>query len=68
MTDNSPLYARLADFIERIGDEHEEDGDARARAADMAAFFRFMSARMPQLVDEWEALRAAGGADPGVRP
>lgn len=60
MTNNSPLYARLADFIERIGDENGGDADARARADDMAAFFRFMSARMPQLVDEWESLRAAG--------
>ncbi|WP_375385297.1 GbsR/MarR family transcriptional regulator [uncultured Microbacterium sp.] len=57
MTSNAPLYGRLADFIERIGDEQEGDADARARAADMAAFFRFMSARMPQLVDEWEAQR-----------
>ncbi|KAA9108552.1 MarR family transcriptional regulator [Microbacterium rhizomatis] len=58
MTSNAPLYDRLAGFIERIGDEQEDDPDARARAADMAAFFRFMSARMPQLVDEWEAQRA----------
>ena len=63
MTDNSPLYERLADFIERIGEEHDSDAAARARAAEMAAFFRFMSRRMPQLVDEWEALRAGTDDD-----
>ncbi len=66
MTDNSPVYDRLADFIARIGDEQDADSAARVRADEMAAFFRFMSARMPQLVDEWEALRATRAAP--VRP
>jgi DNA-binding transcriptional regulator GbsR (MarR family) len=61
MTSNSPLYARLADFIQRIGEEQDGDLAARARATDMAGFFRFMSTRMPRLVDEWEALRASTG-------
>lgn len=59
LTGNAPLYNTLADFIDRIGDEHDGDPAARHRTAEMAAFFRFMSARMPQLLDEWEALRAS---------
>ncbi|MEJ1089856.1 helix-turn-helix domain-containing protein [Microbacterium sp. Mu-80] len=58
MAGNSPLYDRLADLIDGIGAAHADDHAARERADEMAEFFRFMSRRMPQLVDEWETLRA----------
>ena len=58
MTNNGPIYDSLATHIEAIGAEHEDDHTARARADEMADFFRFMARRMPQLIDEWEALRA----------
>ncbi|MEI3848842.1 MULTISPECIES: GbsR/MarR family transcriptional regulator [Microbacterium] len=57
MTNNGPIYERLAAHIEAIGDAHADDHAARDRAAEMADFFRFMAARMPALVDEWEAQR-----------
>ncbi|UNK71334.1 helix-turn-helix domain-containing protein [Microbacterium sp. H1-D42] len=58
MSTNSPVYDRLAALIEDIGAAHEDDHAARARSEEMAEFFRFMSRRMPQLIDEWETLRA----------
>ncbi|SFR62380.1 DNA-binding transcriptional regulator GbsR, MarR family [Microbacterium azadirachtae] len=58
MTNNGPIYERLATHIEAIGAEHDDDHAARRRAAEMAEFFRFMARRMPELVDEWEAFRA----------
>ena len=58
MTSNGPIYDRLATHIEAIGAEHADDHAARARAVEMAEFFRFMARRMPELVDEWEAFRA----------
>ena len=61
MTSNGPLYERLAAHIEAIGAEHSDDHAARARATEMAEFFRFMAGRMPQLMDEWEASRARLG-------
>ena len=58
MTNNGPIYERLAAHIEAIGLAHADDHAARDRADEMAEFFRFMARRMPQLIDEWEARRA----------
>jgi len=57
MTNNGPIYDRLAAHIEAIGAEHD-DRAAQDRASEMAEFFRFMARRMPELVDEWEAYRS----------
>ena len=64
MASNSPVYDRLASYIDEIGDAHADDHAARERAAEMAEFFRFMARRMPQLIDEWETLRAERRLDP----
>ncbi|MEZ3160325.1 MarR family transcriptional regulator [Microbacterium sp. BWT-B31] len=61
-TGNAPLYERLADLIDRIGDDQHDDATARARADEMAEFFRFMARRMPRLIEEWEAERLTPGA------
>jgi DNA-binding transcriptional regulator GbsR (MarR family) len=58
LASNSPVYERLAGYIDEIGDAHAEDHAAHDRAAEMAEFFRFMAQRMPRLIDEWETLRA----------
>ncbi|MGN8025273.1 GbsR/MarR family transcriptional regulator [Microbacterium sp. 22242] len=58
MTNNSPIYDRMATHIDAIGAEHTDDPIARTRATEMAEFFRFMARRMPELVDEWETYRA----------
>ncbi|MFC4137670.1 MULTISPECIES: helix-turn-helix domain-containing protein [unclassified Microbacterium] len=58
MTNNGPIYESLATHIEAIGAAHADEHAARDRAAEMAEFFRYMARRMPELIDEWEALRA----------
>ena len=55
---NVPVYGRLAEFIDQIAAEHHDDPDARARALELAGFFRFMAERMPQLIDEWAQVRS----------
>jgi DNA-binding transcriptional ArsR family regulator len=54
----SPVYGVIADLGDRaadaIGDEHSA-GSLRAR--EMARFYRFINARMPDLMREWEELR-----------
>lgn len=57
LSNNGPIYERLAQHIDAIGDANASDPAARARAAEMSEFFRFMSSRMSQLVTEWEAHR-----------
>ncbi len=59
LSNNGPIYERLATHIEAIGDANHDDPAAVARAAEMAEFFRFMSSRMSQLVTEWESHRDA---------
>lgn len=58
LSSNGPIYDRLAQHIEAIGEANHDDSAAVARAVEMAAFFRFMSSRMSQLVTEWETFRA----------
>jgi len=52
---NSPVYARLGDQLDAIADENPDAPASVARARDMAGFLRYLSARMPELVAEWEA-------------
>jgi len=60
MTANAPVYLRLADLIDAIGDEHD-DPDAAVHAVEMSSFLRFMARRMPELVEEWEQERRTLG-------
>ncbi|GAA5031710.1 GbsR/MarR family transcriptional regulator [Microbacterium fluvii] len=60
MTSNTALYEHSADLMDRIADETSDDAVAQERAAEMAAFFRFLAERMPRLIDEWEHRRSAG--------
>lgn len=62
ITSNAPLYAALAAHMDRIADENTEAPISVARARDIADFLRYLTGRMPQLVDEWRAQR-----DPGAR-
>lgn len=57
VTGNTPLYARLADLMDRIADDNAGAPDSVARARDTADFLRFLAARMPDLVAEWRAQR-----------
>ncbi|MET0735612.1 MAG: helix-turn-helix domain-containing protein [Microbacterium sp.] len=58
-TGNSPLYARLGDLMDRIADENAVAPASVARARATADFLRFLAERIPGLVQEWEAERAA---------
>ena len=55
----SPVYGVIADLGDRAADAIGDEADAGARRArEMARFYRFIDTRMPDLMREWEALRA----------
>jgi hypothetical protein len=48
----------IADLGDRAADAIGDETDAgAARAREMARFYRFIDARMPDLMREWEELR-----------
>lgn len=57
MVGNIPVYTRLAAHIDEIAVEHGDDPGAQERAAELADFFRFLSVRMLQIVEEWREQR-----------
>jgi DNA-binding transcriptional regulator GbsR (MarR family) len=59
ITSNAPLYSSLAAYIDRIADENGGAPQSVERARDIADLMRYLSERMPQIVDEWQAARAA---------
>ncbi|WP_158867537.1 GbsR/MarR family transcriptional regulator [Leifsonia sp. AG29] len=63
MVRNSPVYGVLADQAEAglaaVGDPASP---ATERLRDMAGFYRFVQSRLPQLIAEWETVRAARDA------
>ena len=57
---NSPVYEKLAALTDATAETLPEGSAARERVADMARFYRFLNARMPALLDDWEREREAG--------
>ena len=57
ITSNAPLYAALATQMDRIADENTDAPASVARAREVADFLRYLTERMPGLVDEWRAGR-----------
>ena len=57
LTANAPLYASLADHMDRIADDNTDAPLSVARARNIADFLRYLATRLPSLVDEWEAQR-----------
>lgn len=55
VTSNAPLYASLAASLEQIADENADAPLSVARARRVADFLRYLSTRMPQIVEEWRA-------------
>ena len=59
MVRNSPVYGVLADQAETglaaVGDP---ESPATERLRDMAGFYRFMQDRLPEILTEWEEVRA----------
>jgi MarR family protein len=60
MVRNSPIYGVLADQAEAglaaVGDPASPATD---RLRDMAGFYRFIGARLPEIIGEWEQVRSA---------
>jgi DNA-binding transcriptional regulator GbsR (MarR family) len=54
---NMPVYSRLSEYIDDIAAEHTDDQGAHDRALELAEFFRFLSTRMLQIVEDWRAQR-----------
>ncbi|KRC46701.1 hypothetical protein ASE16_14870 [Leifsonia sp. Root227] len=60
MTRQSPIYAVLAAQADAgIAAVDDPDSLATERLRDMAGFYRFLEKRLPELLDEWEQIRAA---------
>lgn len=58
LTGESPIYGVLAAQADAgIAAIDDPSSIATARLDEMARFYRFLSVRMPQLLDEWEAER-----------
>lgn len=53
----NPVYERLADLAETTASALPEDSAERARVDEMGRFYRFLMARLPELLDEWETAR-----------
>lgn len=53
----NPVYERLADLAGATAEGLPEGSPARSRVEEMRGFYRFLVARMPELLDEWEAAR-----------
>lgn len=53
----NPVYERLADLADSTAAALPEDSAARSRVGEMASFYRFLMARVPELLDEWEHAR-----------
>ena len=68
LTANAPLYDTLAEYIDLVADENGQAPQSRERAREMASFFRFLSDRMPRLLDEWDEERRAHSPDAGGQP
>ncbi|WP_422935773.1 GbsR/MarR family transcriptional regulator [Sinomonas sp. P47F7] len=50
----NPVYERLADLADATALQLPDGSAARARVEEMGHFYRFLMARLPELLDEWE--------------
>ncbi|MDQ4503070.1 MarR family transcriptional regulator [Sinomonas sp. ASV322] len=53
----NPVYDRLADLAAATAEGLPEGSAARERVEEMGGFYRFLVARVPILLDEWEHAR-----------
>ena len=54
----SPIYQSLAALTDATAEALPQGSAARSRVTEMGRFYRFLAARMPALMDEWERQRA----------
>jgi predicted transcriptional regulator len=55
----SPIYQSLAALTDAIADALPAGSSAGSRVTEMGRFYRFLAARMPALLDDWERQRAS---------
>ena len=53
----SPIYQSLAALTDATAEALPEGSAARSRVTEMGRFYRFLAARMPVILDEWERER-----------
>jgi predicted transcriptional regulator len=68
LTANTPLYEMLADMIDQVADDNPTAPLSVGRAREMAGFFRFLTDRMPRLLEEWDEIRASSQAPEAPEP
>ena len=57
-TSESPVYGALAGLADRAIEALDDPASATtSRVHDMARFYRFLEARLPELMSEWEVIR-----------
>lgn len=56
----SPIYQSLAALTDATAGALPEGSAARSRVAEMGRFYRFLAAKMPDILDDWERVRDAG--------
>jgi len=54
------LYRNLIELLAAAAGRMADGSAARDRIEDMAGFFRFLERRMPELLEEWQQVRATG--------
>ena len=56
----SPIYQSLAALTDATAEALPAGSAARSRVTEMGSFYRFLAARMPAVLDDWERQRAGG--------
>jgi predicted transcriptional regulator len=64
-TRRSPVYQSLAALTDAVAEALPAGSAAGTRVAEMGRFYRFLAARVPSLLDEWERERESWGTDSG---
>ncbi|HEY9358570.1 MAG TPA: MarR family transcriptional regulator [Arthrobacter sp.] len=59
----SPIYQSLAALTDATAEALPEGSAARSRVTEMGRFYRFLAARMPALLDDWEHQRSGGSRE-----
>jgi predicted transcriptional regulator len=60
-TRRSPVYQSLAVLTDAVAEALPAGSAAGGRVAEMGRFYRFLAARVPALLDDWERERASWG-------
>ncbi|MEW9872698.1 GbsR/MarR family transcriptional regulator [Arthrobacter sp. HS15c] len=59
----SPIYQSLAALTDATAEALPAGSAARSRVTEMGSFYRFLAARMPAVLDDWERQRAGDSGE-----